>query len=124
MGTYMIRRLLQGIPTFFGITIIAFLLMLSAPGDPAALITFNPQASNTQIAERMRRQLGLDQPSLTQYIYWLIGNDWTTYDSDGDGTSDSPGVRYGLLRGDFGNSLKYRRPVFDLLMERVPATLL
>ncbi|MBL8132836.1 MAG: ABC transporter permease [Anaerolineae bacterium] len=123
MNKYIRRRLLQAIPTFFGITLVTFLLMLSAPGDPIALITFNPQTSNTETAARMRRQLGLDQPIMTQYVYWLVGNDWTLVDSDGDGTADSPGTRRGLLRGDLGDSLKHRRPVADLLLERVSATL-
>ncbi|MCK6581105.1 MAG: ABC transporter permease [Anaerolineae bacterium] len=123
MNKYIRRRLLQAIPTFFGITLVTFLLMLSAPGDPIALITFNPQTSNTETAARLRRQLGLDQPIMTQYLYWLVGNDWTLVDSDGDGTADSPGTRRGLLRGDLGDSLKHRRPVADLLLERVLATL-
>lgn len=123
MGIYILRRLLQGIPTFFGITLFAFLLMLFAPGDPIALITFRPQVGDTETAGRIRRHLGLDKPPLTQYIYWLIGNDWTLYDSNGDGVDDSPGLRRGLLRGDLGNSLKHRRPVSELLVERIPATL-
>ena len=123
MGAYILRRLLQGIPTFFGITVFAFLMMLYAPGDPVRLITFNPSSADTDTVERMRRQLGLDKPPILQYVYWLVGNDWTDYDSDGDGFNDTPGVRRGLLRGDLGNSLKHRRPVTDLLMERVPATL-
>src|SRR5688572_28843326 len=124
MGQYILRRLVQAVPTFLGITVFAFLLMLFAPGDPISLITFNPRSSDTTTAERMRRQLGLDKPPLTQYLYWLLGNDWTVYDSDGDGLDDSPGERRGLLRGDLGNSLKHRRPVLDLLLERIPATLM
>lgn len=124
MGQYVLRRLVQAVPTFFGITLFAFLMMLYAPGDPISLITFNPRSADTETAERMRRQLGLDKPPVLQYVYWLIGNDWTLYDSDGDGIDDSPGLRRGLLRGDFGNSLKHRRPVLDLLVERIPATLL
>ncbi|MCA9881672.1 MAG: ABC transporter permease [Anaerolineae bacterium] len=124
MLSYLRRRILQAFPTFFGVTFVAFMLILSAPGDPVALITFNPQASDTESAERLRRQLGLDQPPLIQYVYWLIGNDWTQIDANGDGTLDSPGTRLGLLRGDLGDSLKHRRPVSELFMERVPATLL
>jgi peptide/nickel transport system permease protein len=124
MGTYILRRMVQGIPTFFGITVFAFLMMLYAPGDPVNLLTFNPRSADTETVGRMRRQLGLDKPPITQYVYWLIGNDWTLYDSDGDGTDDSPGIRRGLLRGDLGNSLKHRRPVLELLGERIPATLL
>lgn len=124
MGTYILRRVLQGIPTFFGVTIIAFLLMLSAPGDPIELITFNPTRADPAVTERLRRKLGLDQPPLMQYVYWLVGNDWRQIDTDGDGTLDSYGERRGLLRGDLGQSLKHRRPVSELLLEKIPATLL
>lgn len=112
MSAYITRRLIQAIPTFWGITIISFLLIISAPGDPIALITFNPK-STPESAAILRHQLGLDQPVYVQYIYWLIGNDWT-----------GQGTRQGLLRGDLGVSLFQKRPVFDLIVERVPATLL
>jgi peptide/nickel transport system permease protein len=122
MGSFILRRLLQGIPTFFGVTAISFLLMLSAPGDPIDLITFSPNSDPEAVAS-LRRQLGLDQPPLTQYVYWLIGNDWAQIDLDGDGEGDRYGERRGLLRGDLGQSLKQKRPVFDLIVERIPATL-
>lgn len=124
MSTYILKRLLQGIPTFFGVTIIAFLLMLSAPGDPIALITFNPTREDPEVTESLRRKLGLDQPPLIQYVYWLVGNDWARIDVDGDGEAESYGERKGLLRGDLGQSLKHRRPVGELLVEKIPATLL
>lgn len=122
MGKYVTRRLIQAIPTFFGITIIAFLIMVSAPGDPITLITFSPRRDPESI-ESMRRTLGLDQPPLVQYAYWLIGNDWTQIDSDGDGVGDQAGVRQGLLRGDLGQSIVYKQPVLKLIVERIPATL-
>lgn len=124
MRTYILRRLLQGIPTFFGVTIIAFLLMLSAPGDPIELITFNPTRADPAVTENLRRKLGLDQPPYVQYVYWLIGNDWRQIDTDGDGEADTYGERRGLLRGDLGDSLKHRRPVSELILEKIPATLL
>ncbi|MEO1163194.1 MAG: ABC transporter permease [Chloroflexota bacterium] len=123
MTQYIFRRFLQGIPTFFGITLFAFILMLIAPGDPVSLITFNPSSGDTETVDRMRRQLGLDKPPIQQYIYWLIGNDWTQYDSDGDGVDDSPGTRQGLLRGDLGDSISQQRPVSELIIQRIPATL-
>jgi peptide/nickel transport system permease protein len=122
MFPYFRRRLLQAVPTFFGVTFFAFMLIVTAPGDPIALITFNP-SGDIQSSERLRRQLGLDQPAMTQYLYWLVGNDWALVDTDGDGELDSPGTRQGLLRGDLGDSLKHRRPVGDLFLERLGPTL-
>ena len=122
MIEYFVRRLLQAIPTFFGVTILSFLIMLSAPGDPVAMITFSPNPSSEAI-NALRRQLGLDQPPLLQYVYWLIGNDWTLIDVDGDGLGDKNGERRGILRGDIGQSIKQRRPVMDLIAQRIPATL-
>lgn len=122
MGRYLARRLVQAVPTLFGITIISFLLMLATPGDPITLITFNPN-SDPETAAQMRRVLGLDQPPIVQYIYWLIGNDWAKIDLDGDGQGDSYGTRQGFLRGDLGQSLKYRYSVLTLIGQRIPATL-
>ena len=112
---------MQGIPTFFGITVIAFLIMMAAPGDPITLITFSPRRDPASI-ESMKRQLGLDQPIVTQYIYWLVGNNWAKVDSNSEGAIY--GTRLGLLRGDLGESIKYKQPVTKLILERIPATLL
>lgn len=122
MLKYLLRRLLQAIPTFFGVTILSFLIILSAPGDPVAMITWGPNI-NTEANAAMRRQLGLDQPPIVQYVYWLLGNDWTLLDLDGDGKGDTPGDRLGLLRGDLGKSIKNKRSVMDQIVHRVPATL-
>ncbi|HVU11968.1 MAG TPA: ABC transporter permease [Phototrophicaceae bacterium] len=122
MGRLIFRRLLQGIPTFFGITVIAFLIMMSAPGDPITLITFSPRRDAASVAS-MKHQLGLDQPVLTQYLYWLIGNDWVKLDTNADGTV-TYGTRKGLLRGDLGESITYKQPVLTLIVQRIPATLL
>src|SRR5262245_31253273 len=98
--------------------------MLSTPGDPISFITFLSPDMTPADEARLRRQLGLDQPPLVQYIFWLIGNDWTTIDVDGDGIGDVNGTRRGLLRADMGNSIMQRRPVTELILERIPATLL
>ncbi len=123
MNRFIIRRLLQAIPTLFGITVISFLLMLKTPGDPITLITFRPNAT-AEATAILRRQLGLDQPALVQYLYWLVGNDWVKIDVDGDGKGDVQGTRKGLLRGDLGYSIAQKRPVLTVISERIPATLL
>jgi peptide/nickel transport system permease protein len=123
MNRFLLRRLLQAIPTLFGISLISFLLMLATPGDPIQTIMFNPN-SNADATAKLRRQLGLDQPPLVQYFYWLAGNDWVPIDVDGDGEGDIMGARRGLLRGDFGQSIQLKRPVLEVIGERIPATLL
>jgi peptide/nickel transport system permease protein len=123
MNRFFIRRIFQAIPTLFGITLISFFLMLATPGDPITTITFNPN-SNPEATAMLRRQLGLDQPPLTQYLYWLVGNDWTKIDVDGDGVGETNGTRLGILRGDFGQSIALKRPVMQVITERIPATLL
>ncbi len=122
MTQYIIRRLIQAVPTLFGISLISFFVMQAAPGDPMTFLTFNPAASS-EATTRLRRQLGFDKPAYTQYIYWLVGNDWTKIDVDGDGTGDIWGTRKGILRGDLGQSVIQKRPVLDLIEERIPATL-
>jgi ABC-type antimicrobial peptide transport system permease subunit len=52
-----------------------------------------------------------------------VGNDWTRIDVNGDGTSDIRGTRKGLLQGDLGLSIVQKRPVLDLILERIPANI-
>lgn len=123
MSRYIIRRLLQGIPLIFIISIILFFLMMNM-GDPVA--TMGGRKA-TRPADRLRltRQLGLDKPIYLQYIYWLVGNDWAQIDLDGDGVMDIKGQRTGVLRGDFGTSLVNRgKPVTKVIGERLPNTLI
>ncbi|HVU14430.1 MAG TPA: ABC transporter permease [Phototrophicaceae bacterium] len=122
MSAYILRRTLQLIPTLFGITILSFLLIITAPGDPIAMVTFNPNSTPESTAI-LRRQLGLDQPPLVQYFYWLFGNDFVKIDVNGDGVGDVQGTRKGVLRGDLGQSISYKQPVLDLIVQRIPATL-
>jgi len=61
----------------------------------------------------LRRQFGLDQPLVMRYIFWLVGNDWTKIDLNGDGIKDTYGQGKGILRGDFGISYRTRTPVID-----------
>ena len=122
MFRYIIRRLLQAIPLLLIISFVLFVL-LSAMGDPIA--TFGGRThTKPEDRERLTRQLGLDKPIIVQYVYWLIGNDWTMIDVDGDGIPETPGRRQGVLRGDFGVSLVSKKPVLTLIQERLPNTLL
>jgi peptide/nickel transport system permease protein len=137
MFKYVTRRLIQAIPTFFGITLLTYILM-SASGNPVAQLTFRPGVSATE-RERVAAQLGVNDPWHIQYLRWLLGDDWMRWDSSGDGVADrsflipldangdgepeAPGDRKGVLRGDFGNSFTRKRPVLDILGERIPATL-
>ena len=123
MTRYIIRRILQGIPLLFIISIILFVLMLNM-GDPLATMG-GRRATRPADRERLTRQLGLDQPIHMQYVYWLVGNDWTSFDIDGDGEPETQGTRKGILRGDFGMSLVSRgKPALEVIWERVPNTLI
>jgi len=138
MFKYILRRLIQSIPIFFGITILSYALMAATPGGPVAAMAL---AQNMRPEQRktLEQQLGVNDPWIVQYLRWLLGDDWMRWDSDGDGFSDGsvlialtndegeplpPGQREGILRGDFGTSFTYKgRPVMDIIFERVPATL-
>jgi peptide/nickel transport system permease protein len=122
MTNYIIRRILQAIPQLVIISIILFSLM-QAFGDPIATLGGRVPARQED-KERLRRQLGLDQPVYKQYITWLIGNNWQKIDMDGDGVPETPGKRLGVLRGDWGNSLVTRQPVTRMIGERVGNTML
>ncbi len=103
MLPYLARRLLLLIPLLLGITLISFVVIHLAPGEPTDLQTqMNPQAS-AELQERLRHQYGLDQPLYVQYGQWL--------------------GRLAVL--DFGESFAGdRRPVIDKIFERLPVTIL
>lgn len=122
MTTYILRRLGQAIPQLLIISIILFVLMQSF-GDPIATLGARTPP-RPEDKERLRRQLGLDQPMYMQYLTWLVGNDWQQIDMDGDGVPETYGKRHGILRGDWGNSLVTRRPVLEMIGQRLPNTLM
>jgi peptide/nickel transport system permease protein len=110
MTTYIIRRLLQAIPTILGVTLISFVIMQAAPGDPVQLLTFDPNYTAEDRA-RLAHDLCLDRSLPEQYLIWLFG------DLRGEC------AMRGLIRGDFGDSFYEKRPVLQMITERVPATL-
>ena len=121
MGHYVVRRLLQAIPLMFIVSIVLFTLVNLAPGGPLAGRGQSRRMRPEQIAI-LKRQFGLDQPLYKRYIFWLIGNDWTKIDTDGDGIKDSPGQGKGILRGDFGMSYRTRQPVIDAIRNSLKNT--
>ena len=138
MIRYITRRLIQAIPTFFGITFLAYALMASTPGGPLSVLIFSNPKMNERQKQDLAIRLGVNDSLPVQYLRWLIGDDWMRWDSDDDGKADHaifislndsqgdplpPGEKKGVLRGDFGASFFNNRPVLDVLTERIPATL-
>jgi len=120
--TYIARRLVQTIVLLFLLSIILFALVNLAPGGPLSAYGQGRRIRPEQ-AEILKRQFGLDKPLPLQYVYWLVGNDWTQVDTNGDGVADASGSRLGILRGDFGFSYRTRKPVLDEIGQRFPNTI-
>ena len=105
MRSYFLKRLFLVLPTLFGISIVSFLIIHLAPGDPASLKFGDEERSGNelitaQIIEETRALYGLDQPLLIQYVRWLKR----------------------ILTLDFGESIRDHRPVIDKLKERIPVS--
>jgi peptide/nickel transport system permease protein len=122
MGRYIIRRLLQAIPLLLLITVLVFVLLKTA-GDPLAYLATDPRVSEEDKL-RLRRSLGLDDPLPLQFVHWLIGDNWYQRDLDLNGEPETYGQRTGILRGDFGMSIRYNRPVTQVIGDFLPNTLL
>lgn len=125
MYTYILRRLLLMIPTLFGITIVVFAVMASAPGgiSTSSLVdssNLEPQAREV-LEEYYNRRYGLDQPPYMQYLRWLNNISPIGFIRSSDGEISG----FSLAKGsDLGTSFRYSRPVADLVAERLPITLL
>lgn len=98
MISYIIRRLLWLIPVLLGVSIIVFVGMRLAPGDPAQLLLGSYATAET--LEQLRQEMGLDSPIYVQYFIWL---------------SD-------LLQGDFGRSITFHENVLTLVLMKLVAT--
>jgi ABC-type dipeptide/oligopeptide/nickel transport system permease component len=99
MASYLLRRLALTIPILLGVSLLVFLMLHSAGGDPAQTI-LGARADPESIAE-LRRELGLDRPLLVQYVAFLAG----------------------AVRGDFGRSYRSNTPVVAEIAARFPATI-
>ncbi len=99
MGTYLLRRLVGTIPVMVLISLLVFLLIQAAPGDPT-LMLLGEDSTAEDIAEA-RVRWGLDQPVYVQYVKFFMS----------------------AAQGNLGRSFKYDEPVLDVIINRIPATL-
>ena len=99
MRIYILRRLLEVVPTVLMITLVVFVMMRSVPGDP--IVSLLGDAYTEDAAAKLRESYGLDKPILAQYLIWL-GK---------------------LLQGDWGRSILSGRSVLQDVLVRLPITL-
>src|SRR5438067_8626573 len=71
MATYILQRILQMIPVMILASVISFAIIFLLPGDPALLMLGDQLASNREVYEAKRAELGLDRPVPIQYLDWL-----------------------------------------------------
>jgi len=100
MRKYIIRRILFSFLVLFGVSVIVFGILRLTPGDPARLML--PEWAPEEEVNKLRETLGLNKPILVQYLIYMQG----------------------VIKGDLGTSLWFKRPNLDLIKERMPATLL
>lgn len=100
MYKYVLKRLILLIPIILGVTFIVFSIMALTPGDPGRLIlgTSAPQ----EAIDQLNHELGFDQPFLLRYVDYVKN----------------------AIQGDFGNSYRTNKPVFDEIFARFPTTLI
>jgi peptide/nickel transport system permease protein len=101
MAAFITRRVLQMVPLLFGITVVLFAVIQAAPGGPEGALLESGRFIDPEVIEAYRERLGVDRPVPVQYARWLSG----------------------ALRGDLGISFSTTRPVGEMILERLPATL-
>jgi peptide/nickel transport system permease protein len=100
---YLARRAIFLVPLLIGLSMLMFLLIHAAPGDPALAMMGERAASNPEYVEQVRKNLGLDKPLPVQYVYWL---------------------RRIVLHGDLGRAYTFNnKPVMTLIGERFWSTI-
>ena len=100
MRKYIIRRILSCFLVLFGVSVIVFGILHLTPGDPARLLL--PEGATEEEINKLRESLGLNKPIQVQYLIYMQG----------------------VIKGDLGTSLWFKKPNLDLIKERIPATLL
>ncbi|RXH21274.1 MULTISPECIES: ABC transporter permease [Bradyrhizobium] len=100
MSQYVLRRLLIAIPSLLGISIVLFVVLALAPGDPFSELATNPNVP-PEVQAALRAKFGLDDPIHLRYLHWLNA----------------------MLHGDWGFSFVSRMNVDTLILQRLPATL-
>ncbi|MBL1208650.1 ABC transporter permease [Geminocystis sp. GBBB08] len=98
---YLVKRILISLPTLLAISVVIFLILALAPGDPLSEFASNPNIT-AEVRENIRKSLGLNQPIYLRYFKWL----------------------FAFFRGDLGYSFTSRSPVLDLILQRLPQTLM
>src|SRR3981189_3507490 len=99
MCNFVAKRILQLIPTLFFVSILIFSLQHLLPGDPALIMA--GEERDPAVIAQIRQQYRLDQPIPIQYVYWIKG----------------------VLSGDFGESLRIKVPVRELIVQKMPVTM-
>src|SRR4029450_5597398 len=100
MAQYLLRRLLIAIPSLLGISVVLFVVLALAPGDPFAELATNP-AVPPEVRAALRVKFGLDDPVAVRYFHWIVA----------------------MLHGDWGFSFASRINVDTLILQRLPTTL-
>ncbi|HKM74169.1 MAG TPA: ABC transporter permease [Stellaceae bacterium] len=101
MGRYLLRRLVIAVPSLLGISVVLFVVLALAPGDPFGELASNPNVP-PEVAAALRAKFGMDDPIAMRYLHWLVA----------------------MLHGDWGFSFASRMNVDALILQRLPATLL
>jgi peptide/nickel transport system permease protein len=100
MSQYVLRRLMIAIPSLLGISLVLFVVLALAPGDPFSELATNPNVP-PEVQAALRARFGLDDPIYLRYLHWLNA----------------------MLHGDWGFSFVSRMNVDSLILQRLPATL-
>ncbi|MEO8317800.1 MAG: ABC transporter permease, partial [Bradyrhizobium sp.] len=78
MGQYVLRRLLIAVPSLLGISLVLYIVLALAPGDPFGELATNPNVP-PEVAAALRKSFGLDDPIYLRYLHWLVAmahGDW------------------------------------------------